>query len=59
MVDDEIDLRDAISDINDAKRQDEDPNRLTLKQVKAKLKDPHYLQDVAEELLENTIELLA
>jgi len=55
----ERDMRDVIGDINDNRRQDGNLDKLTLAQVKAKLKDQEYLKGVADELLASTIEILA
>lgn len=59
LVINEQDLRDALVDVNDDKRQSGDPNKLTLAQVKAKLKDADYLRGAASDLLDATIEALA
>ena len=49
LVINEQDLRDALVDVNDDKRQSGDPNKLTLAQVKAKLKDADYLRGAASD----------
>jgi len=51
----EKDLREAINDANEDQRKDMDPNRLTLDQVKAKLKDPEFLAGATEELMASAI----
>jgi len=56
MIDD-TDMRDALTDLNDERRQD-NLTKVTLKQVRDQLKDANYLRDVAEELLANTIEIV-
>ena len=55
----ERDMRDAINDINDDRRQSGDPDKLTITQVKAQLKDQEFLAGIADEVLNSTIEALA
>jgi len=52
------DLRDALADVNDERRQSGYP-KLTIQHTRAALKDPERLKDLAALYLEETIEFIA
>ena len=56
---DDTAITEAVSSINDDRRQSGHPDRLTVRRVKAALRDPERLADEAAGWLERTIDALA
>lgn len=53
---DDAEIAEAVADANDDKRQSGDVNKITVKMVKARLRDQEWLVASASALLGSTIE---
>jgi len=55
----EADLREAIFDVNTARKANGNKIKLTTKQVKARIKNPEFLEALGEALVSQVVEELA